>query len=150
MIGHGRAHVRAGTIAVAATLLLAACGGGGADPAPTSPAGGQAPAERPASTATLTIEAPSNGEVVSRGPVELVVGLEGGELVDTTSTDLQPDQGHLHVTVDDELISMTSGLRQTLPDLSPGPHLIKVEFVANDHGFFDPRVIAATSFEVRG
>lgn len=134
---------------MATALVLAACGGDTA-PAPASPTGGPAPAERPSSTASLTIEAPTNGEVVSAGPVQLVVGLEGGELVDTTSTDLRPDQGHLHVTVDDELISMTSGLRQTLPDLSPGPHLIKVEFVANDHGFFDPRVIAATSFEVRG
>jgi hypothetical protein len=141
--------VRRGAIVIAAATVLVACGGGDPAGAPASPTG-STPTERPSSTATLTIEAPANGEVVALGPVELVVGLKGGELVDTTSTDLRPDQGHLHVTVDDELISMTSGLRQTLPDLTPGSHLIKVEFVANDHGFFEPRVLTATTFEVRG
>lgn len=136
-----------GSITVAAVALtLAACGGGD-DPGldPTGPGS----AERPSSVATLTIERPANGDVVRDDPVELVIGLDGAELVETASTDLRPDQGHLHVTVDGELISMTSGLRQTLPDLAPGSHLVKVEFVANDHGFFDPRVIAATTFEVR-
>jgi hypothetical protein len=129
-------------------LALAACGG---QDDPGEGPSGPGSTERPSSVATLTIERPTNGDVVRDDPVELVIGLDGAELVETASTDLRPDQGHLHVTVDGQLISMTSGLRQTLPDLAPAPgsHLVKVEFVANDHGFFDPRVIAATTFEVR-
>ena len=50
--------------------------------------------------------------------------------------------------LDDQLISMTSHLESVLPDLAPGMHLLKIEFVANDHAPFDPRVIAAVSFEV--
>jgi hypothetical protein len=135
---------------VALTLALGACswGGGGSGPAATARPTGPA-AERPASTAALTIESPANGEVV-RAPVELVVGLRGAELVDRTSTDLRPDQGHLHVNVDGQLISMTSGLTQRLPDLEAGSHVVTVEFVANDHAPFEPRVLAATTFEVRG
>jgi hypothetical protein len=103
--------------------------------------------ERPTSTAELTIDRPRNGEVVPADDAEVVVGLEGAELVPQTSTDLQPDEGHLHVMLDGTLVTMTSGLRQRLPDLEPGEHLLQVEFVANDHAPFDPRVLAAVSFE---
>jgi hypothetical protein len=54
------------------------------------------------------------------------------------------------VILDDQLISMTSGFEQTIPDVAPGQHLLKVEFVASDHAPFDPRVIAAVSFETTG
>ena len=66
-----------------------------------------------------------------------------------TSQDISPTEGHLHVSVDDKLISMTSGLTQTLPDLAPGRHTIRVEFVAADHRPFDPRVVTEAFFEVR-
>jgi hypothetical protein len=36
-----------------------------------------------------------------------------------------------------------------LSNLTPGQHLLKVEFVASDHAPFDPRVIAAVAFEVQ-
>jgi hypothetical protein len=137
---------RSGAV-VAVALALGACGG---DPSPGPPAPASPVAQRPASTATLTIESPSNGEAVRARSVELVVGLRDAELTDVTSTDLRPDQGHLHVTVDGQLISMTSGLSQPLPDLEAGTHVVTVEFVANDHAPFDPRVLAAATFEVRG
>ena len=60
-----------------------------------------------------------------------------------------PDEGHLHVILDDQLISMTGDTQQVLTDLTPGQHLLKVEFVASDHFPFDPRVIAAVAFEVK-
>ena len=136
-------------IAVLATVSLAsACGGGDAG---TPPSGTPSvAAERPTSTAELSIERPRNGERIAGDAAELVVGLEGAELVDQTSTDLRPDEGHLHVTVDGVLVTMTSGLEQTLTDLAPGEHLVQVEFVANDHAPFDPRVLAAVTFETTG
>ena len=79
----------------------------------------------------------------------LKVDLTGATLVQMTSTDLKPDQGHLHVILDDTLITMTSGLETVIPNVPPGKHLIKVEFMANDHAPFDPRVIVGVAFTVK-
>ena len=105
-------------------------------------------AARPSSTARLSIVSPTDGQVIHGSDVNLKVSLHGARLVAATTTDLQPDEGHLHVILDDQLITMTAGLEQTIPDVGPGQHLLKVEFVANDHSPFDPRVIAAVAFRV--
>ncbi len=65
-----------------------------------------------------------------------------------TSTNLAPDEGHLHLKLDGKLVSMTPGLIETL-DVTPGSHVVEVEFVANDHLPFDPRVLAAVPFTVK-
>ena len=122
--------------------VMAACGGDGSS---TPPGSGAA---RPESTGSLQIVAPANGATVT-DPVTVRVKLEGAMLVPTSTTDVVPDEGHLHVTVDGELVSMTSGLEQELPPLDPGPHVLQVEFVASDHAPFDPRVLASSAFEVK-
>ncbi|MGZ8601702.1 MAG: hypothetical protein ACXWXN_04205 [Actinomycetota bacterium] len=139
------------TAAVIAAVMTAGCGGngGGNDASPTSPSPTVA-AERPTSSAELTIVSPENGESIAGNTAQLEIDLQGAEVVDQTSTDLRPDEGHLHVVLDGKLVSMTSGTSQLLPDLIPGEHLIQVEFVANDHAPFDPRVLAAVTFEVKG
>ncbi len=98
------------------TLVFTACGSGGgnggasglpsASPSP-SPA-----AERPSSPADLAIVQPRTGRVVEGSTVLLQVSLEGAKLVPQTTTDISPDEGHLHVLLDDQLISMTEGLEQ--------------------------------------
>ena len=128
-----------------AVVVLAACGDGGGEDAPAVSGSAQA---RPSSTADLSIVQPKVDQVV-HGSVELKVRLEGAKLVPTTTTDIVPDEGHVHVLLDDQLISMTQGLEQTIPDVSPGPHRIQVEFVASDHAPFDPRVVAVVAFEVK-
>ncbi|MGH2636947.1 MAG: hypothetical protein ACRDHU_12490 [Actinomycetota bacterium] len=136
-----------------ATLLawsLAACGSGSDGGGSPSPGATTSPIARPSSAAELTIDSPKNGEVVRGATVNLRVGLEGARIVPLTTTELSPDEGHLHVLLDDELISMTEGLRQSIPDVAPGPHRLTVEFVAADHAPFDPRVVAVVAFEVRG
>jgi hypothetical protein len=143
------------TIAVAAALALAACGGGSSGT--SGPTGGSGPTgtptasgPRPASTAQLTIVSPTEGQTIDGGTVALKVDLQGAEIVPATTTNIVPDEGHLHVILDEQLISMTADLEQTIPDVGPGEHLLKVEFVASDHIPFDPRVIAAVSFETTG
>lgn len=132
---------------VATALVLAACGSSdGADrgtgaTAPTS--------DRPSSTAKLAIVAPKVGQVVHGSSVDLRVKLQDAKLVPATTTHIVPDEGHLHVILDDTLISMTEGLEQTIPDLAPGEHRIMVEFVASDHAPFDPRVVSVVAFEVK-
>jgi hypothetical protein len=43
---------------------------------------------------------------------------------------------------------MNYGLNERLPTLSPGQHLVQVEFVAADHAPFEPRVLAQAAFQV--
>jgi hypothetical protein len=74
------------------------------------------------------------------------VELEGARLVREVSTNLQPDEGHIHVRLDGETITILGGLTETIPDVAPGQHVLEVEFVAADHGFFDPRVVQIVSF----
>jgi Family of unknown function (DUF6130) len=134
-------------VALVAALALTACGGNDDAPEPTSST--SSAAQRPSSTAKLSIAEPKVGQVVHGSNVFLRVKLEDAKLVPATTTDLQPDEGHLHVLLDDELISMTEGLEQMIPDVSRGPHRIQVEFVASDHAPFDPRVVSVVAFEVR-
>ena len=105
--------------------------------------------DRPASTAKLAVISPTNGQVVTGTTVRMKVSLKDATIVPATTTDIVPDEGHLHVILDDQLISMTGDTTQLLANLTPGQHLLKVEFVASDHAPFDPRVIAAVAFEVQ-
>jgi hypothetical protein len=106
-------------------------------------------AVRPASTATVAFTEPTPAQHVSGQIMEVSVALTGGKVVATTSTTLTPDTGHLHLYIDDRLISMAYGAtRQQVPiaNLRPGSHVLRVEFVAADHGPFDPRVEASVPF----
>jgi hypothetical protein len=132
---------------VATALVLAACGssdGGDRGTGATAPT-----SDRPSSTAKLAIVAPKVGQVVHGSSVDLRVKLQDAKLVPATTTNIVPDEGHLHVILDDTLISMTEGLEQTIPDVAPGEHRIMVEFVASDHAPFDPRVVSLVEFEVK-
>jgi Family of unknown function (DUF6130) len=133
-------------VAVAAVTLVA-CRGGGDDSGSSSPSA--PPIARPSSTAELTVISPGNGEIVHGSTVELRVDLQGAKIVPQTTMDIAPDEGHLHVLLDDELISMTGKTEQRIPDVTAGAHRFTVEFVAADHAPFDPRVVAVVVFEVK-
>lgn len=74
--------------------------------------------------------------------------LRGAEIVDKTTTRIRGDQGHVHLYVDGKLVTMNYGLRERLPQLTPGQHVVQVEFVAADHAPFEPRVLTQAAFEV--
>jgi hypothetical protein len=107
---------------------------------------------RPPSTATLAIDRPAAGQKVSGDQLEVVIRLDGGHIVDSAGTALTPDTGHIHLSLDGKLVSMTYGLVQLVDvhDLSPGEHTLEAEFVAADHGPFDPRVVGRTTFTIGG
>jgi hypothetical protein len=138
-----RRRIAIATVAMA--VVSAACGGSDEPPTATGASGG----DRPSSTGTVTIVSPANGDVVEGTSVDLRVELEGARIVPQTTRDVSPDEGHLHVYLDDALISMTEGTEQEVTGLTPGPHRIQVEFVAADHAPFDPRVVTIAAFEVR-
>jgi hypothetical protein len=107
---------------------------------------------RPASTASIAIVRPTDGEDVAADQVEVVMDLTGGRIVASASTTLTPDTGHVHLSLDGKLISMTYGLVQVvdLSHVTPGEHTLEAEFVAADHGPFDPRVTATATFIKEG
>ena len=132
-------------LAALAVVLLGACSSGGSStsaPAPTTLAA------RPASTAKLTILAPHNGQTLSRRASEVRLDLTGARIVSHTTTRVRPDQGHIHLLVDGKLVAMNYGLNERLPTLTPGQHLVQVEFVAADHAPFEPRVLTQAAFQV--
>ena len=137
-------------VATCALLALTAVACSSAPSAsPTTSAPTPTSSDRPASTAKLSIVAPRNGQVVHGTTVELKVILKDAKIVPASTAAIVPDEGHLHVILDDRLISMTGDTQQLISNLTPGQHLLKVEFVASDHAPFDPRVIAGVAFEVK-
>lgn len=145
---------RLGTVALAVVVALtvSACSGGdggdGGSAAETTTA--PAVADRPSSPAKLTIEEPRQGQTVEQARPRLVLNLDGGKIVNQTTTRIQGDEGHIHLHVDGKLVDMNYGLRQRLPQLPPGQHVVQVEFVAADHAPFDPRVLTQAAFQVAG
>ena len=127
------------TVATIALALAAACSSGCEPTSSPSPSNSVV---RPASTAKISIDSPTAGETVPTSGVTVKVSLEGATIVKQASTNLQPDEGHVHLLVDAKTITQTGDLEVPTGPLPPGPHLIEVEFSANDHGPFNQRVLA--------
>jgi hypothetical protein len=104
---------------------------------------------RPSSTAHLTIVAPRSGQMFHGDParVPITLRLTGAHIVTFTSTDLRPDEGHIHLFIDGRLVSMTYGLTQKVW-VAPGDHTLLAAFVAVDHAPFNPPVQTAVPFSV--
>jgi hypothetical protein len=121
--------------------IVAACSTPAAS-APAASAGASAPAasgNRPSSPAVVTIIKPTSGESVTGTSVHVALTLTGAQIVSATTTNIRPDQGHVHLYVDNVLVSMNYGLEQDLP-VHGGTYVLKAEFVAADHAPFNPRV----------
>ncbi len=134
----------AGIRLLALAILLAACGPGASSSVPSSSVGGSSPSgsaagARPSSPATVRIGQPSSGQTVTGSSIHVVIDLQGATIVPATTTNLNPTEGHLHLYLDNVLVSMNYGLEQDVP-VHPGTHFVKAEFVAADHAPFAPRV----------
>jgi hypothetical protein len=124
---------------------LVACGGGGTlaktsnTPSTTT---------RPASTGKITILSPTPNQVIHGTVLHVKLQLTGAHLVPVASAHITPDTGHIHVSIDGKIKSLLAGLSYDATGLTPGTHLLTVEFVAADHGFFNPRVLVSQTFVV--
>ena len=125
---------RLATLAVVA-IVLAACSG---DPMPTHPSVASM-GHRPSTSATVEIVQPAPSTTVTGSTAHVVLRLNGATIVPDTTTNIRPDQGHVHLYVNNQLISMNYGLEQDIP-VQPGTLVLKAEFVAADHAPFSPRV----------
>ena len=107
-------------VVLLATIVLS-CAGPSASGPPTSP-GPSAPSpsgNRPSSPAVVAIVEPVSGESVTGATVHVVLSLTGAPIVSATTTNIHPDEGHVHLYVDNVLVSMNYGLEQDLP-VQPG------------------------------
>jgi hypothetical protein len=125
-------------VAVLATLL-AACSGSPED----TPR-----AKRIASTAKMSIVEPAQGAQITGPRMRVVINLEGGKIVPEATKDIKPDEGHMHLSLDGQLATMTYGLDQEI-EVTPGRHILQAEYVAGDHAPFNPRIIQARQIEVK-
>jgi hypothetical protein len=134
------------TVAIGVLLLATACGGDEETPRADA---------RPASTAKLQILEPKPGGQMPVDAPIVKLQLDGATVLDEPSATITPDTGHIHIKLDSKTISLLAGLEANLndllaevkePPLTKGQHLLEVEFVAADHGFFDPRVVVTTPF----
>lgn len=128
--------------ALAISAALGACSQAGS---PAATPGPSALGPRPSSPATVEIVQPASGATVTGTSVHVVLKLNGAQIVTATTTAIRPDQGHVHLYVDNILVSMNYGLEQDLP-VKPGTYVLKAEFVASDHAPFNPRVWSAEVF----
>lgn len=122
-------------LAVLLALATAGCTGNGTPTHPTIGSTGP----RPSSPATVEIVSPAPSTTVQGDTLHVVLRLNGGTLVPQTTTDIRPDEGHVHLYVNNVLVSMNYGLEQDIP-VQPGSTVLKAEFVAADHAPFSPRV----------
>ena len=104
---------------------------------------------RPSSTAHIQILTPRPGQTFKGDParIPITLRLTGAHIVTFTSTDLSPDEGHIHLFVDGRLVSMTYGLTQKVW-VAPGDHTLLAAFVAVDHAPFNPPVKTSVPFRV--
>jgi hypothetical protein len=128
-------------ILIAAMLVIAGCASA-ATPNPSAPV---ASGNRPSSPAVVAILEPTSGATVQGATVHVVLSLKGATIVPATTTNITPDTGHVHLYVDNVLVSMNYGLEQDIP-VHPGTYVLKAEFVAADHAPFNPRVWSTEVF----
>jgi hypothetical protein len=57
-------------------------------------------------------------QTISRQTSEVRLDLAGAKIVSHTTTNIRPDQGHIHLLVDGKLVAMNYGLDERLPNLT--------------------------------
>jgi hypothetical protein len=126
----------AGVVAFVLATATAACSG---NPSVTMAPPLASLGPRPPSPAKVEILKPAANTTVTGTTVHVVLKLTGATIVTQTSTNIRPDEGHVHLYVNNVLVSMNYGLEQDIT-VQPGTIALKAEFVAADHAPFDPRV----------
>jgi hypothetical protein len=145
--------MKAAQVAIAfvgiALVAIALAGCSSSNGAPASSAAVSPPpsaaGSRPSSPAVIKVVQPASGSSVTGTTAHIVISLEGAQVVPATTTNVRPDQGHVHLYVDNALVSMNYGLEQDIA-VHPGTYVVKAEFVAADHVPFSPRVWSSEVF----
>lgn len=131
------------------SLVLSACAKENDAAAPSPSASG-----RPPSTGMIAFVSPTPGASVPADDVVVEISLTGATLAKQASTNITPDEGHMHLALDGRTITLLAGLKITINDLpdvngpiAKGTHILEAEFAASDHGSFNPRVTKTVTFK---
>src|SRR5438067_1825003 len=136
----GRRAARAAVSLLLLALVLTGCS--------KDKAASPRPAARPTTQARIQILQPTPNQ--ETGPdVTVQVQLIGAKEVPQSGPPIKPDEGHVHVSLDGQIVAMAYGDRQTLKGLPSGEHSVQVDFVAADHIPFQNRVTAGVLFKVK-
>ena len=136
--------MRRSALAVALLVVVFGLNGCGSDDKSSSQNAG----ERPTTNARIQIVSPTPNQVTGRD-VKVEVKLIGAREVPEVSGPLDPEEGHIHVSLDGVVVAMAYSESQMLTGLTPGQHAVQVDFVAVDHIPFRNRVTAAVLFTVQ-
>jgi hypothetical protein len=135
--------------------MLAACGGGssgsgssGSGSASTPGSTSSAAGGRPTTTAQLEIVQPTPNQVTDANPT-IVFKLTGAKFAAQTTTNVKPDEGYIHLSLDDRQLEVVDSLEVPLFNVPPGPHVVEGVFVASDHAPFANQPSASVSFTVK-
>jgi hypothetical protein len=69
----------------------------------------------------------------------VTVAIQNAHIVEATTLNIRPDEGHVHLYIDNNIVRMGYTLSQTF-SLKPATYTMDAEFVASDHVPFSPRV----------
>ena len=132
----------AATLVITATFVPRMIVGTGI---PTEVAG----APRPSSPAILTFVDPRPNAKEPGDGMTVRMDLQHATLTPLTTTAITPDTGHIHLSMDGTLISMSGDTLQVidLRNVTPGKHTLTADFVAADHLPFDPPVTSSVTFD---
>ena len=152
--------------AILACSLVVACAPGPATsppPATNVPATVNPAAPKPAD-ASMKIVSPTQGAVVSNGPIKVSVSYSGPTLVPGAEA-RKLDDYHLHYFLDEDATSYLSGGKSipagnphivhsgakevTFDKLTPGPHTIAVVMSGNNHVAVTPALTDSVTFTVQ-
>ncbi|MEQ1503571.1 MAG: hypothetical protein ABMB14_15140 [Myxococcota bacterium] len=99
---------------------------------------------------SLAFVAPTDGGVVCGSPLEIVLDVQNFELVDPygDEADAEPGTGHVDLSLNGQVVNMTSDTSFTLPDIVPGEYQLRAELVNADHTSIEPYTGQTIYFEV--
>lgn len=103
--------------------------------------------DRPLTQASVSVTSPLPDQVFESQDVPLKIDLQGGEIASVSSSNNREGEGHLHISIDNRLASMTAEADQVL-QVPAGKHELEVEYVANDHAPFCKRIADRVRFTV--
>lgn len=86
--------------------------------------------------ATITLDSPTDGEVVCGTPLPVLTTVTGIELVDPyppEGTEAEPGTGHIDVSLNGQDVFMTGTADFEIPDVAEGAWQLKVELSNADH-----------------
>lgn len=106
-------------------------------------------APRPSSPAKLSFVEPNADAKESGDTMTVRMNLQNATLTPLTTTVITPDTGHIHLSLDGTLISMSGDTLQVLDlrNVASGQHTLTADFVAADHLPFDPPVTTSVTFD---